>query len=93
MDFYEGLLDYFKKPEEETKNGAPDGVCSLCWGYQEYDHKIRKLFADDQIDVIHHKKKNMKIRKFLKEHVEGIRLKKSEDEACPTCGHKANKND
>lgn len=93
MDSLEKLLDYFKKPKEETKNKAPDGLCPLCWGYQEYDHKIRKIFEDDQLDVIHHKKKHMKIRKFLEEHIDGIRLLKGEVEVCPTCGQKSDKTD
>lgn len=93
MDYYEYLLDYFKKPKEETKNQAPEGVCPVCWGYQEYDHKIRKLFEDDQIDVINHKKKYTFMRQFVKDHINGIRLKKGEVEECPTCGRKYDKND
>ncbi len=93
MDFSKNLLDYFKKPKEETENQAPEGVCPLCWGYQQYDHKIRNLFEDDQIDVNHHKKKYTLIRRFVKEYVDGIRLLKGEDEVCPTCGNKHDKND
>lgn len=90
MDFFEHLLHYFKKSEEETKNQAPEGVCPVCWGYQEYDHKMRKLFRDDQIDVIHHKKKYTRVRKFVKEHIEGIRLRVGEVKTCPVCGEKHN---
>lgn len=92
MEFFEQLLDYLKKPEEETKGRAPDGVCSVCWGYQEYDHKIRKLFNDDQIDVLNHLKKYTYARKFVKEHIDGIRLREGEIQICPVCGEKHNKN-
>lgn len=91
MDFFEQLLGFFKKPKEETENHAPEGVCPVCWGYQEYDHKIRKLFEDDQIDVLHHQKKYTLVRKFVKEHIDGIRLKKGEVEVCPKCGMKHDK--
>ncbi len=86
MDFFENLLEHFKKPVEETKDSTPEGVCPACWGFQEYDHKIRVLLQDEQIDVIHHQKKYMLIRKFVKEHIDGIRLLKPEVRDCPTCG-------
>lgn len=91
MDFFEHLLDFFDKPKEETENTVPEGVCPLCWGYQEYDHKIRTLFEDNQIDVLHHQKKYTLVRKFVKEHIDGIRLKKGKDETCPTCGREYDK--
>lgn len=47
--FLKSLIPYL--PEEETKYEAPEGVCALCWGFQEYDGKIRQLFKDKQIDV------------------------------------------
>ncbi len=93
MDFFENMLDYLKRPKEETESQAPEGVCPVCWGYQEYDHKIRKLFKDDQIDVIHHKKKYTRTLWFVKKYIEGIRLREGETQTCPTCGEKHNKND
>ena len=86
MDFYEELTDFFKKPKEETKNLTPEGVCPECWGYQAYDHKIRKLFEDDQIDVGNHEKRLTFMRKFVRDHINGIRLEKGVVEVCPTCG-------
>ena len=86
MDFIEHLVDHFNKPKEETENQAPEGVCPNCWGYQQYDHKIRKLFEDKQIDVINHENKYTFMRKFVKEYISGIRLLKGEVEVCPTCG-------
>jgi len=93
MDFFKQLIDYFNQPKEETENRSPEGVCPLCWGYQEYDHKIRKLFEDSQIDVINHKKKYTYVRKFVKEHLDGIRLVEGKVEECPTCGYQQNKRD
>ena len=86
MDFYEELLDFFKKPKKETECTVPEGVCPECWGYQEYDQKIRKLYEDKQIDVGNHEKEYTFIRQFAKEYVDGIRLKKGEVAVCPTCG-------
>ncbi|MBK8501554.1 MAG: hypothetical protein IPL46_04735 [Saprospiraceae bacterium] len=86
MDLFGKLFSYFKQPKEETKGRAPEGVCPVCWGYQEYDDKIRILFEDEQIDVIRHRKKYTRIRKFVKEYIEGIRLKKGKIQTCPTCG-------
>lgn len=85
MDIIDQILEFYKKPEEETKNASPEGVCPVCWGYQEYDKKIRKIFKDDQIDVINHRKKFTKIRKFLMEHIDGIQIKEPETLNCPKC--------
>lgn len=93
MDFFDHIEDHFKKPKEVTENRAPEGVCPLCWGYQEYDHKIRKLYEDKQIDVINHKKKYTYVRKFVKEYIDGIRLVEGEVEVCPTCGFQQDKKD
>ena len=86
MDLAEHLLDYFDKPKEETKNRTTDGVCPICWGYQEYDHKIRKLYLDKQIDVSNHKNKFTFMRQFVKDNISGIRLVEGEEKICPTCG-------
>ena len=86
MDFYVELTDFFKKPKEETECTTPKGVCPECWGYQEYDHKIRKLFEDKQIDVGNHEGRLTFMRKFVRDHIDGIHLKKGAVEVCPTCG-------
>lgn len=59
--------------------------CALCWGYQEYDHKIRKLYKDKQVDVNNHRGSYMRIQKFLIDKIDGIRLKKGEIVNCTTC--------
>lgn len=86
MDFVENLVHFFKKPKEETKGMVPEGTCPLCWGYQEYDHKIRRLFKDKQIDVNNHRDRYMKVQKFMIKHINGIRLKQGKIKECPTCG-------
>ncbi|HET8810802.1 MAG TPA: hypothetical protein VFM65_11135 [Flavobacteriaceae bacterium] len=92
MDLIHNLLDFFKKPKHETKGKTPEGQCPLCWGYGEYDHKIRKVFEDKQIDVNNHKDRYMLIQKFAKKHVDGIKLKESEIQPCQKCGHQPTKN-
>lgn len=84
MDLYKALAEFFEKPEEERKSMAPEGVCSVCWGYQAYDDKIRVLFEDKQIDVNNHRQKYMRIQKLLKEKIDGFRLKEGETHTCPT---------
>lgn len=85
MDLIENIVQFLQKPEKETKDMTPEGVCPVCWGYQEYDSKIRKLFKDKQIDVNNHKGNYMKIQKFLTKYIVGIRLKQGEVKDCPTC--------
>ncbi len=88
MDFIENLVHFFSKPKEETEGKSPEGTCPVCWGYQEYDHKIRRLFKDKQIDVNNHRDQYMKVQKFMVEHIDGIRLKQGKIKECPNCGHK-----
>src|SRR5680860_688473 len=87
MDLIENILHFFKKPKEETEGKNPEGTCPVCWGYQEYDHKIRRLFKDKQIDVNGHRYNYMKIQKFMVKYIDGIRLKQGENQECTTCGH------
>ena len=86
MDLVESILNYFKQPETETKDNAPEGICAMCWGYQGYDGKIRTLFKDKQIDVNNHRDSYMLIQEFVKKHIDGIRLKGDMIESCPYCG-------
>ncbi|MCM4169237.1 tRNA-specific adenosine deaminase [Arenibacter antarcticus] len=90
MDLIENIVHFFKKPKEETEDTSPEGTCPVCWGYQEYDHKIRQLFKDKQIDVNNHQYNYMKIQKFMVKYIDGIRLKQGDIKECPTCGGKSN---
>ena len=85
MDIIKSIVDFFKKPEEETVDKAPEGVCSLCWGYQEYNGKIRELYHDKQVDVNNHKDSYMLIEGFVKEHVDGYHVKDGVVHVCPNC--------
>ncbi|MCC7332503.1 MAG: hypothetical protein IT232_07845 [Flavobacteriales bacterium] len=93
MDITKTLVDFFKMPEEETKNKTPEGLCPVCWGYQQYDKKIRILYKDKQIDVNNHKDNYTVIQDFVKHHVDGIKLKHGETISCPTCGKSEEKNE
>ncbi len=92
MDIVNSLIEFFKKPKEETEGKSPDGTCPVCWGYQQYDHKIRQVLKDKQIDVNNHVDSYMKVQKFVVKYVDGIRLKKSPIESCPHCSEENNEN-
>jgi hypothetical protein len=82
----EALLKFFKKPATETKGEAPEGLCPNCWGKQEYDHTIRELYRDKQIDVNNHSANHAFIQEFVVARVAGIHLKKGNNGfECPTC--------
>lgn len=85
MNLIENIIEFLRKPESETAGKAPEGTCPVCWGYQQYDAKIREVFKDKQIDVNNHKGSYMRIQKFVKKYIDGIRLKQSEVKDCPTC--------
>jgi|SRR5690554_308807 len=85
MDIIKRIVDYFKKPKEETVDTAPRGVCNLCWGIQEYDGKIRKIYKDKQVDVNNHRDSYMLVQKFVKDHIDGYHLKDGVVHVCPDC--------
>lgn|SRR5690606_17780720 len=92
MDLVENILQFLKKPKKMTEGKSPEGTCPVCWGYQEYDTKIRQMFKDKQIDVNNHLDSYMKVGKFMVKYVDGIRLKQGLIQECPTCGYSEGKN-
>lgn len=85
MNIINRIVEYFKKPKEETVDEAPEGVCNLCWGYQEYDGKLRELYKDKQVDVNNHKDSYMLVQKFVKENIDGYNIKDGIVHVCPDC--------
>lgn len=85
MDIVNKIVEFFKKPEQETVDQSPEGVCNLCWGFQEYNGKIRELYKDKQVDVNNHKDSYMLIQGFVKEHVDGYNVKDGVVHVCPNC--------
>lgn len=85
MDIINKIVAYFSKPKEETALKSPEGTCALCWGIQEYDGKIRKLYKDKQVDVNNHKDSYMLIQDFVKEHLDGYHIKDGVVHVCPDC--------
>jgi DNA-directed RNA polymerase subunit M/transcription elongation factor TFIIS len=88
MSYIHRLFSFFKKKPKEDKNSDPQETCSFCWGYQEYDEKIRLMPKEKQIDVKNHKDKYVKVGKFMVEHVDGFKNKKRIVERCSKCGGK-----
>ncbi len=86
MKIIDSIITYFKKPESETRDMAPDGLCPVCWGHQQYDNKIRTILKDKQIDVNNHKDSYMIIQEFVKTNIDGITLKDPKIQVCPKCG-------
>lgn len=66
-------------------NTSPEGTCSLCWGQQEYDGKIRKILYDKQVDVNNHRDSYMLVQKFVGDHIDGYRLKDDIVHVCTDC--------
>lgn len=93
MNLIENIVEFLKKPKHETEGRAPEGTCPVCWGYQEYDSKIRQLFKDKQIDVNNHADSYMKVQKFMVKYVDGIHLKQGQITECPTCSLQSGVND
>lgn len=80
------LLNFFQQTSSETKGKVPKGYCPNCWGEQEYDAKIRKMYVDKQIDINNHEENHAFIQDFVVTHLSGIQLRKGNNSFdCPTC--------
>ncbi|TPV35401.1 hypothetical protein FJ651_00320 [Paucihalobacter ruber] len=90
MDIIDNIIHYFKSEKQQKKHASPKGTCSICWGFQEYDGKIRTLLKDRQISINNHKDSYMIIQDFMKHNLEEIKLKEGIITECPKCStHKA----
>lgn len=87
-----GIVRFLKKMfpkkgnNEKAKADMIDGHCPMCWGFNEYDHKVRKAVEDKYMDVKNHKTDYIKSQGFAKNHIDGKRKRKLKVEVCPKCG-------
>ena len=82
----DALIQFFKKPQDKTKRQVPEGLCPNCWGSQEYDSEIRKMYYDKQIDVNNNEANYAFIQDFVVNNISGIRLITDNNKhICPTC--------
>lgn len=88
MDIIDNIVHYFKNKNDQSEESSPKGTCPVCWGYQQYDGKIEKIFEDKQIDVNNHKDSYMIIQDFMKHNIDGIKLKEGVVSECPSCSDK-----
>lgn len=87
MDLIKAILSHIQKPEIETRDSAPHGLCPVCWGNQQYDGKIRTILKNKQIDINNHKDSHMIIEEFVKVHINELKRKEVEVRNCSACGH------
>lgn len=74
------LLDYitscFKGSKKEVVETSDKAACPVCWGYQEYDYKIRTILRDKHVDVKNHRDNYMKVQQFMVQHVDGVKYRR-----------------
>lgn len=97
MGLFKRLTHLFKKPgasaKTDTQLGAApvaanndSATCPVCWGFQEYDAKIREKYRDKRIDVKNHVGSYLKSKRFQVENIDGLRYRKPSIKECPKCG-------
>lgn len=85
MDIIDNITDYFKDENNNKEASSPEGTCPVCWGHQNYDGKIKEILEDKQIDINNHKDSYMVIQDFMKQNIDGVKLKEGITKDCPTC--------
>ena len=55
MNFLERITSCFIRPKKEVIEISEKAACPVCWGYQEYDYKIRAILIDKHVDVKNHR--------------------------------------
>ena len=89
MSLFDSVISYLKKKEKGDGPTTPEGACPHCWGYQDYDSKVRKIVDDHQINVSSGREKYAFIQDFVVNHVDGIKLRNTLDgKECPRCHRK-----
>jgi len=84
MSLITRLKEYFEKNEDKLE--APEGYCPNCWGRQEYEGQFLTAIHKEKIDLNNVMEKKGWIQAYATEHLEGIKLKKSEgSNVCSTC--------
>jgi hypothetical protein len=84
MNIIDTILNHLRTARADL-NATPEGLCPVCWGYQQYDGKIRKLFKDKQVEVNNHRDSYTLIQQFVKQHLDNITLREGEIYHCPAC--------
>lgn len=88
MDIIDNIVHYFKSDNEKENETSPEGTCPVCWGFQQYDGKIRTLLKDRQKDINNHEDNYMIIQDFMKHNIDEIKLKQGIVTDCPKCSTK-----
>lgn len=85
MDIIDNIISYLKNKGGKKVEISPEGTCPICWGHQRYDGKIKELLKDRQVDINNHKDSYMLIQGFMKDNIEGVKLKEGIVKECPHC--------
>ena len=83
MSLFDTLSAYFSS---EKPADPPAGLCINCWGYEEWDGKIRDLAAEKQVELRDSQERENFIGKVVVQAVEGITLAQGKHGTyCKTC--------
>ena len=84
MGIADRIIQFFRNRNEE--NNVPDGFCPNCWGRQEYEGAFFEAVHAEKIDLNNIDEKKGWIQAYAARNLEGIQLRKSNDQlVCPSC--------
>lgn len=89
----DNITHYLRNRNNKDTDSSPKGICPVCWGYHQYDGKIRTLLKDKQVDINNYKESYMVIQNFMKNNLDSITLKKGVVFDCPNCITKTTQHD
>ena len=76
MDIVKSLLNFIKKKDTPEETSIPEGLCSICWGYEEYGGNFYERVKQQNLDVNSKDDHVGWINEYANKHLSGIALKR-----------------
>jgi hypothetical protein len=85
MDIVKSLLNFLKKKDTPEETPIPEGLCSICWGYEEYGGNFHKRVTHQNLDINSTDEHVGWINDYANKHLSGIALRRQGDGDELTC--------
>jgi hypothetical protein len=90
MEILNWIKSWLKSDKRAEAIEVPPGMCSMCWGRQEYLGEFEDSLNRKHIDLNNIEQEKGWIQAHAAKHFQGIILEEKEGQShCPSCGKNA----